>query len=76
MKKSWEKVKNIGSYTSTIFRGIANDDHLRLFSDLSFLIDSDRYNFWSSNKQTPSGSAIGFNQRRGRKANMLFFVDK
>ena len=47
--------------------GIANDDHLRLFSDPSFLIDFDQYNFWSSNEQSPSGSAIDFNQRRKRR---------
>ena len=47
--------------------GIANEDHLSLFPDRSFLIDFDQYNFWSSNEQSPSGSAIDFNPKKRRR---------
>ena len=39
-------------------------DHLCFFSSPPFLLDSDQYNFWSSNEQRSGGPAISCNQRK------------
>ena len=39
-------------------------DHLCFFSSPPFLLDSDQYNFWSSNEQRSGGPAITCNQRK------------